>query len=89
MSIMKRLIMLAEGLLLACSIFALSACFYGPSPDPSYGYSPAYAYSVAPPVAVGDYDEHDAWHDRDWWMTNRHDWVEHHHPDWDHGYHHG
>jgi hypothetical protein len=36
----------------------------------------------APPVAYGDYDESHNWHDRDWWIHNRHDWVEQHHREW-------
>jgi hypothetical protein len=86
---MKKLIILAEGLFLVCGIFTLSACFYGPRPDPAYGYARSYGYNVAPPVVVGDYDERHVWHDRDWWMANHHDWVEHHHPDWDNQYHRG
>ena len=57
---------------------------------PAYGY-PAYGYTapapayVAPAPAVvvrGDYDEHHAWHERDWWVSNRPNWVHDHHPEW-------
>jgi len=30
----------------------------------------------------GDYDDHHAWHDRDWWVRNNHPWVQQHHPEW-------
>jgi len=84
---MKRLLVLFESLLLLGGMFALSACFYGPG-DPGYAYGPHYGYAAAPPVIVGDYDEHHVWHDRDWWVSNRHDWVLHHHPEWDNDYNH-
>lgn len=65
--------------LLASAMLTLSAC-YGPS-YPRYGYG--YGYSEPPPVAVyGAYDEHHAWHDSHWWVANRHDWVQHNHPEW-------
>ena len=82
MSTMKKLIILAEGLILACGMFTLSACFNG-NPDPGYGYGYAPRYGYNSPAVVGDYDEHHVWHERDWWVSNRHDWVEHHHPEWD------
>ena len=61
-----------------------------PAPyGPSYGAPPAYAYAApaptyryAAPPRIGDYDEHHAWHDRDWWVQNNHPWVVQHHPDW-------
>lgn len=32
--------------------------------------------------AWGDYDNHQQWHDANWWLQNRHDWVVVHHPEW-------
>ena len=52
--------------------FTLQACFYS---GPGGWYGPG-------PVAVGDYDEGHVWHDRYWWVSNRHDWVHQNHPDW-------
>jgi hypothetical protein len=76
----------------------LQACFFGGGHpyEPAYGprpYAdgpgPAYAYAPPPPAyvygrppAVGDYDDHQMWHDRDWWVHNNHPWVQQHHPDW-------
>ncbi len=31
---------------------------------------------------LGDYDEGHVWHDRYWWVANRHPWVHEHHPEW-------
>ena len=86
---MKKLITVAQGALLICRLVALSACFYGPGPDPGYAYGPRYGYAAAPSIVAGDYDEHHVWHDRDWWMSNHHDWVMLHHPEWDRDYHRG
>jgi len=36
--------------------------------------------------AWGDYDIHQQWHDANWWMQNRHDWVIAHHPEWTEDY---
>jgi hypothetical protein len=88
-SVMRKLILLAEGLLLICGSLMFSACFYGPGRDPGYAYGPRYGYAAPPPVVVGDYDEHHVWHNRDWWMSNHHDWVMTHHPEWDRDYHRG
>jgi hypothetical protein len=74
-------------LILVFGAVSLHACFYGghryePAPY-AYEPPPRYVYAPPPPVVVyGDYDEHHAWHDRDWWVRNNHPWVEHHHPDW-------
>jgi hypothetical protein len=74
-------------LILVFGAVSLQACFYGghryePAPY-AYEPPPRYVYAPPPPVVVyGDYDEHHAWHDRDWWLRNNHPWVEHHHPDW-------
>jgi hypothetical protein len=74
-------------LILVFGAVSLQACFYGghryePAPY-AYEPPPRYVYAPPPPVVVyGDYDEHHAWHDRDWWVRNNHPWVEHHHPDW-------
>jgi hypothetical protein len=67
----------------------LQGCYAGP---PAYGYggpvysAPAY-YPAAPvysggAVVSGDWDEHHAWHDRNWWVANRRPWVEQHHSEW-------
>jgi hypothetical protein len=44
--------------------------------------------TVAAPAAAtpwqkawGDYDSQQQWHDANWWMQNRHDWVIEHHPE--------
>jgi hypothetical protein len=59
-------------LLILSGALAMQACFYtGP---PSW-YGPG-------PSAQGDYDEGHTWHDRSWWISNRHDWVHQNHPDW-------
>jgi hypothetical protein len=64
-------------------VFALQGCYESNYPGYGYGYGygsgPAY-YST--PVVVGDYDEHHSWHDRDWWVSNRRDWVGEHHKEW-------
>jgi hypothetical protein len=68
---------------LLLGIFALQGCFesnYSGYDGYGYGYGPAY-YEPAP-VIVGDYDEHRTWHDRDWWVNNRRDWVSDHHHEW-------
>jgi hypothetical protein len=83
-STMKKLIVLAEGLLLLCGSLMSSACFYGPRPDPDYAYGPRYGYVAPPLVAAGDYDDHHVWHDRGWWVSNHRDWVMAHHPGWNH-----
>jgi hypothetical protein len=36
--------------------------------------------------AWGDYDSHQQWHDANWWLQNRHDWVSVHHPEWTESY---
>ena len=36
--------------------------------------------------AWGDYDSHQQWHDANWWLQNRHDWVIVHHPEWTDNY---
>jgi hypothetical protein len=36
--------------------------------------------------AWGDYDRHQQWHDASWWITNQHDWVIVHHPEWTENY---
>src|SRR5579863_1232882 len=81
---MKRNILLAtKTALVVAGMLSLSACFeerYPAPVYPAYSYAPAYTY--APPIAAGDYDEHRVWHDRDWWVDNRHSWVETHHREW-------
>lgn len=46
---------------------------------PYYPYGPA---TVRAPAVYGDWDEHHAWHDRDWWVANRRPWVAEHHREW-------
>jgi hypothetical protein len=36
--------------------------------------------------AWGDYDNHQQWHNANWWMQNHHDWVIVHHPEWTESY---
>lgn len=82
---MKRNILrAAKAALVVAGMLSLSACFeerYPAPVYPTYGYAPGYTYA-APPVIVGDYDEHRVWHDRDWWVSNHRDWVENHHHEW-------
>jgi hypothetical protein len=49
--------------------------------------------TVAAPAAAtpwqkawGDYDRSQQWHDANWWMQNRPDWVIVHHPEWTENY---
>ena len=65
-------------MLAACGILMLSAC-WGPGP---YYHGPEYVGPPAGTVVLGDYDEHHEWHDRYWWVVNRHEWVHQNHPDW-------
>ena len=83
----KKLFLAVGSLVLFSGTIALQGCsdsgpgygsgYYGSGPG--YYSSPGY-YSQ--PVYGGDYDENRTWHDRDWWVSNRHDWVEDHHRDW-------
>ncbi len=81
----NRIFLILESLLLLVGILAFQGCFEEHryvAPEPVY-VAPEPVYG--PPYGVygyGDYDEHRAWHDRDWWVANRHDWVQQHHPDW-------
>jgi hypothetical protein len=34
----------------------------------------------------GDYDNHNQWHDANWWLDNQHNWVTVHHPEWTENY---
>ncbi len=81
----SKIIVAAQAAALGLGIFALQGC-YGPS---YYGGGGGYGYAGGPgsyaepaPVVVGDYDEHHAWHNRDWWVSNRRDWVSTHHSEW-------
>jgi len=65
---------------LALGLFALQGC-YGPSYGGGYGYAGPEYYGSST-VVVGDYDERHAWHNRDWWVNNRRDWVSTHHKEW-------
>jgi len=90
-------------MILVVGAVTVQACFFGGGhryepaygPDPyAYGPRPAYVYGGPPvvyerPPILGDYDDHDAWHDRDWWVRNNHPWVQQHHPAWmEHGHEH-
>jgi len=61
-------------------MLAFQGCFYE---EPRH-VEPAYGYAAPAPAVVvyGDYDEHHAWHERDWWVSNRPEWVHDHHPEW-------
>jgi hypothetical protein len=79
---MTKKLFLAAGSLMVLGTLALQGCFDSGS---GYGYGPGYYAGPAyysQPVYVGDYDEHRTWHDRDWWVNNRRDWVEDHHKEW-------
>jgi len=62
-----------------------SYSYAAPAPVPA---APVYAYArPAPPppprvVVRGDWDERHVWHERDWWVKNRREWVNAHHPEW-------
>ena len=61
-----RLLIALQAIFLVIGLSTIQACFV----------------SEPAPVAVGDYDDAHAWHDRHWWIANHHDWVHEHHPDW-------
>jgi hypothetical protein len=71
---------ISTALLAAIGLIALQACFYERTPyypppaTGGYAYGPSYGY--------GDYDEQHQWHDQSWWVNNRRDWAEQHHPEW-------
>jgi len=51
------------------------------------GAALAALFAAAPVVAHaehhdGDWDEHHAWHNSDWWHDNHPGWVYRHHPEW-------
>jgi hypothetical protein len=83
----KKLLLAAGSLMLFLGTIAIQGCFdsgpgYGPgyyASGPAYNAGPAY---YAQPAYVGDYDEHRNWHDRNWWVNNRRDWVQDHHKEW-------
>lgn len=81
----RNIIRAATAVLLTVAMFSFSACFEetypAPAPYPAYSYAPGYSYG-APPVVVGDYDEHHVWHDRGWWVGHDRPWVESHHHEW-------
>jgi hypothetical protein len=52
-------------------------------PQPAYDPPRAY-YAPPPPVLYGAYDERHVWRDRNWWVSNRRQWVQEHHPEWLH-----
>jgi hypothetical protein len=75
--------------LIAATMFTCAACVdygpgygYGPGPGYAYAPAPAYAAGYGRPVIVGDYDDHHAWHDRDWWVSHDRGWVQSHHHEW-------
>ncbi|MGH7925607.1 MAG: hypothetical protein ACREQH_13565 [Candidatus Binatus sp.] len=72
---------------LVLGMVALQGCFESnyPAYDPGYGgygYASGPTYYQPTPVVVGDYDEHHTWRGRDWWVSNRRDWVNDHHKEW-------
>ena len=76
----KTLLFVQVGLF-ALGAFGAQAC-YEENTYPAGGYyGPGY-YSSPPPVVLGGYDEHQSWHDRDWWVSHDHQWVENHHHEW-------
>ena len=81
----SKIIIAIQAASLVFGMLALQGCFESNYPAPGYGYASAPGYYYAPaPVYVGDgdYDEHHAWHDRNWWVNNRRDWVNDHHKEW-------
>jgi hypothetical protein len=91
MKLRKMVSLLVLSVLVGGSALAVQGCFEESVPAygygaPAYGYSaPYYPYgpaSVGPPVVYGDWDEHHAWHDGDWWVAHRRPWVEEHHHEW-------
>ncbi len=65
--------LILEAMLMLFGTLTFQACFYS---GPGY-------YGPAPgAVVLGDYDDSHVWHDRYWWVSNRHDRVHEHHPDW-------
>jgi hypothetical protein len=74
----SKIISVIGAISLGVGMFAFQGC-YGPSYG---GYAGPGYYAGPAPVVVGDYDERHAWHDRDWWVNNRRDWVNDHHKEW-------
>ena len=77
----NKIFLILGASLLAFGMFMFQSCYES---HPYYGpnYRPGYASGYALPPAYGDYDEHREWHDSNWWVSNRRDWVRQHHPDW-------
>jgi hypothetical protein len=79
--------------ILLLAAFVGQGCFYGgggyhyptyyAAPQPAYDPPRAY-YAPPPPVLYGAYDERHVWRDRNWWVSNRRQWVQEHHPEWLH-----
>src|SRR5271156_106703 len=79
--------------ILLLAAFLGQGCFYGgggyhnptyyTAPQPAYDPPRAY-YAPPPPVLYGAYDERHVWRDRNWWLSNRRQWVQEHHPEWLH-----
>jgi hypothetical protein len=89
----SKIFLALKAMIFVAGAVTLQACFFGGhpayGPDPyAYGSGPGYAYGGSPayvygrPPVVGDYDDHHAWHERDWWVRNNHPWVRQHHPEW-------
>jgi hypothetical protein len=65
-------ILILQATLMMLGALTFQSCFYS---RPAYGPPPE-------TVVLGEYDEGHVWHDRYWWISNRHDWVHEHHPEW-------
>jgi hypothetical protein len=73
MKMKSRSLLILGAMLMLFGTLTFQACFYT---------GPGYYGPPGGPVLVGDYDEFHVWHDRYWWISNHHDWVHQHHPDW-------
>jgi hypothetical protein len=83
MTMKSKLLAIAKVSLLSLMAVGAAACYEAGPAYPVYGGGyPAYGYRAPAPVVVGDYDEHHAWHDRNWWVANNRGWVQEHHSDW-------
>ena len=65
--------LILQALLMMVGPIMFQGCFYS---------RPAYYEPGGGAVVMGDYDDNHVWHDRYWWISNHHEWVHQHHPDW-------